>query len=70
MRADADDLACVRDPALERLLIHTATLGDGWRSRAPDPGDLLVAENTDRCPRTRRWLTGRRVTYRRIWTLQ
>ena len=33
MRTDADDLACVRDPAIELLLSHTATLTDGWCGR-------------------------------------
>ena len=30
MRTDADDLARVRDPAVELLLSHTATLTDEW----------------------------------------
>ena len=33
MRTDADDLAWVRDPALELLLSHAATLTDEWCSR-------------------------------------
>ena len=33
MRTDADDLARVRDPAIELLLSHTATLTDEWCSR-------------------------------------
>jgi hypothetical protein len=33
MRTDADDLACVRDPAIELLLSHAATLTDEWCSR-------------------------------------
>jgi hypothetical protein len=45
MRADPDNLACVRDPALERLLIHTATFADGWRSRG---GGISLAVSTDR----------------------
>jgi hypothetical protein len=32
MRTDADDPACVRDPAIELLLSHTATLTDEWCS--------------------------------------
>jgi len=31
MRAGAYDLARVRDPAMELLLDHTATLTDEWR---------------------------------------
>ena len=38
MRTDADDPACVRDPAIELLLSHTATLTDEWCSR-PRPVD-------------------------------
>jgi hypothetical protein len=33
MRTDTDDPACVRDPAIELLLSHTATLTDEWCSR-------------------------------------
>ena len=33
MRTDSDHLACVRSPALELLLIHTAILTEEWRSR-------------------------------------
>jgi len=33
MRTDADHPARVRDPAIELLLSHTATLTDGWCSR-------------------------------------
>ena len=33
MRTDAHDLACVRDPAIELLLSHAATLTDQWCSR-------------------------------------
>src|SRR6266487_875968 len=33
MRTDADHPACVRDPAIELLLSHTATLADEWCSR-------------------------------------
>jgi hypothetical protein len=44
MRTDADDPACVRDPAIELLLSHTATLTDEWcsRSRARRHGLRLV----------------------------
>jgi len=33
MRTDADDPARVRDPTIELLLSHTATLTDEWCSR-------------------------------------
>ena len=33
MRTDADDLARVRDPAIELLLSHPATLTDRWCCR-------------------------------------
>lgn len=33
MRTDAYDPARVRDPAIEPLLSHTATLTDHWHSR-------------------------------------
>jgi hypothetical protein len=33
MRTDADDMARVRDPAMELLLSHNATLTDEWCSR-------------------------------------
>ena len=33
MRTDADDPACVRDPTIELLLNHTATVTDEWCSR-------------------------------------
>jgi len=33
MRTDADHQAWVRDPAIELLLSHTATLTDKWCSR-------------------------------------
>jgi len=38
MRTDAHHPACVRDPAIELLLSHTATLTDEWCSR-PRPVD-------------------------------
>jgi hypothetical protein len=34
MRADADDLARVRDPTIELLLGHTGSLTDGVQPRA------------------------------------
>ena len=33
MRTDSDDPARVRDPTIELLLSHTATLTDEWCSR-------------------------------------
>ena len=46
MRTDADDLARVRDPALELLLSHTATLTDPRPLPVPhQPGRV------DECPR-------------------
>src|SRR6202023_3515509 len=55
MRTDADDPACVRDPAIELLLSHTATLTDEWCSR-PRPrrqrlariGEIRPAAELDR----------------------
>ena len=38
MRTDADDKACVRDPTIELLFSHRATLTDEWCSR-PRPVD-------------------------------
>ena len=37
MRTDADHLACIRDPAIELLLSHTATLTDKMMQPPADP---------------------------------
>jgi len=45
MRTDADDPARVRDPAIELLLSHTATLTDEWCSRPWPVGNGLRADS-------------------------
>jgi hypothetical protein len=45
MRTDAHDPARVRDPTIELLLSHTATLTDEWCSRPPRPGLNNVIRN-------------------------
>lgn len=50
MRTDTDHQARVGDPAIELLLIHTATLTDEWRShrRAHGQLDLCIGETHQR----------------------
>ena len=50
MRTDADDLACVRDPAIELLLSHTVTLTDEWCGR-PRRVDNALRASTSPCAR-------------------
>ena len=48
MRTDADDPARVRDPTIELLLSHTATLTDEWRSSArPVDNGLRASTRSD-----------------------
>lgn len=47
MRTDADDPACVRDPTIELLLGHTATLTDEWCSRPPVDNGLRTPARSD-----------------------
>jgi hypothetical protein len=44
MQTDADDPARVRDPAIELLLRHTATLTDRWCSRRREFAALCVSD--------------------------
>ena len=43
MRTDADHAARVRDPAIELLLTHAATLTDEWCGRGNTRADDLCA---------------------------
>src|SRR2546425_6499391 len=52
MRTDADGPACVRDPTIELLLSHTATLTDEWCSRPPVAYGLRASARSDRRSRS------------------
>jgi hypothetical protein len=56
MRTDADDPARVRDPAIELLLSHTATLTDEWRGSS-----AVLRLAPERC------LTSREFERSRLW---
>jgi hypothetical protein len=63
MRTDADDLARVRDPTVELLLSHTATLTDEWCSRPrPVEGGWRASARSDQ----RRSVPSDRTGARRI----
>jgi hypothetical protein len=50
MRTDADDLARVRDPAVELLLSHTATLTDECAAARGPVENALTTPGSSKAP--------------------